>query len=84
MSTSPLPIRSARKPLNLSKLATIFALIFSLAFGLCSVSGISMSSGGNYRAAQLLIATSLTIEGVCVAALLILGVIAIIRVRCRK
>lgn len=81
MSTPSMPLRSARKPLNLAKLATIFALIFSLAFGLCSVSGISISGGGSYRAAQLLITTSLFIEGVCVVVLLALAVIAIVRAR---
>jgi len=81
MSTPSMPLRSARKPLNLAKLATIFALIFSLAFGLCSVSGISISGGGSYRAAQLLITTSLFIEGVCVVALLALAVVAIFRAR---
>ena len=49
MSTPPMPVRHAHKPTNLSKLATVFALTFSLAFGLCSVSGISISGGGNYR-----------------------------------
>ena len=81
MSSPSMPLRSARKPLNLAKLATIFALVFSLAFGLCSVSGMSISGGGSYRAAQLLITTSLFIEGVCLAALLALLVVAITRRR---
>jgi hypothetical protein len=81
MSSPSMPLRSARKPLNLSKLATVFALIFSLAFGLCSVSGISISGGGSYRAAQFLITTSLFIEGVCLAALLTLLVMALLRRR---
>jgi hypothetical protein len=81
MSTPSMPLRSARKPFNLARLATIFALIFSLAFGLCSVSGISISGGGSYRAAELLITTSLFIEAVCVIALLSLAVIAIFRSR---
>ncbi len=81
MSSPSMPLRSARKPLNLAKLTTIFALIFSLAFGLCSVSGISISGGGSYRVAQFLITTSLFIEGVCVIALLALLVVAILRRR---
>jgi len=81
MSTPSMPLRSGRKPLNLAKLATIFALIFSLAFGLCSVSGISISGGGNYRVAQLLITISLVIEGACVTVLLALGVVAVLRRR---
>jgi hypothetical protein len=58
MSTPPMPVRHAHKPANLSKLATVFALTFSLAFGLCSVSGISISGGGSYEVAQLLISAS--------------------------
>jgi hypothetical protein len=81
MSTPPMPLRAAHKPVSLAKLATVFALTFSLAFGLCSVSGISISGGGNYQVAQLLIGTSLAIEAVCAAGLLAIAVIAIIRKR---
>ena len=79
MSTPPMPVRHAHKPVNLSKLATVFALTFSLAFGLCSVSGISISGGGNYRVAELLISTSLVIEAVCAAGLTVLGIVAFLR-----
>jgi hypothetical protein len=79
MSTPPMPVRHAHKPTNLSKLATVFALTFSLAFGLCSVSGISISGGGNYQVAQLLIATSLVIEAICAAGLTVLGIVALLR-----
>ena len=79
MSTPPMPVRPSHKPVILSKFATVFALIFSLAFGLCSVSGISISGGGNYRAAQLLIATSLVIEAICAAGLVVLGIVAMVR-----
>jgi hypothetical protein len=79
MSTPPMPIRASHKPINLSKIATVFALTFSLAFGLCSVSGISISGGGNYRVAQLLIATSLGIEAICAAGLMVLGIVAFLR-----
>jgi hypothetical protein len=81
MSTPPMPLRSARKPASLAKLATILALTFSLAFGLCSVSGISISGGGSYRAAQLLIGTSLVIEAVCTTGLVLVGIVAILRAR---
>jgi hypothetical protein len=84
MSTPSMPLRAARKPLNLAKLTTIFALIFSLAFGLCSVSGISISAGGSYRAAEFLITASLGIEAVCVIAFLALGLVAILRARRHK
>jgi hypothetical protein len=79
MSTPPMPIRHAHKSINLSKFATVFALTFSLAFGLCSVSGISIDGGGNYRAAQLLIAISLVIEAICAAGLVVLGIVAMLR-----
>jgi hypothetical protein len=79
MSTPPMPIRAEHKPINLAKFATVFALTFSLAFGLCSVSGISIDGGGNYRAAQLLIATSLVIEAICAAGLMVIGVVAMVR-----
>jgi hypothetical protein len=79
MSTPPMPVRHAHKPVNLSKFATVFALTFSLAFGLCSVSGISISGGGNYRVAQLLIGVSLVIEAICAAGLVVLGVVALLR-----
>ena len=79
MSTPPMPVRPSHKPINLAKLATVFALTFSLAFGLCSVSGISISGGGNYRVAQLLIAISLVIEAVCAAGLVVLGIVAMLR-----
>ena len=79
MSTPPMPVRHAHKPANLSKLATAFALTFSLAFGLCSVSGISISGGGSYQVAQLLISTSLVIEAICAAGLVVLGIVAMCR-----
>jgi hypothetical protein len=79
MSTPPMPVRSAHKSINLAKPATVFALTFSLAFGLCSVSGISISGGGNYQVAQLLIATSLVIEAICAAGLTVLGIVALLR-----
>jgi hypothetical protein len=79
MSTPPTPARHAHKPVILSKLATVFAFTFSLAFGLCSVSGISISGGGSYRVAQLLITTSLVIEAICAAGLVVLGIAAMLR-----
>jgi hypothetical protein len=79
MSTPPMPVRASHKATNLAKLATVFALTFSLAFGLCSVSGISISGGGSYRVAQLLIGTSLAIEAICAAGLVVIGVVAFLR-----
>jgi hypothetical protein len=76
-----MPLRRPRKPISLAKLTTVLALTFSLAFGLCSVSGISISGGGSYRSAELLIGTSLVIEAVCATGLVVLGVVALIRAR---
>jgi hypothetical protein len=79
MSTPPMPVQHVHKPINLSKCATVFALTFSLAFGLCSVSGISISGGGSYRVAELLISTSLVIEAICAGGLVVIGVVALLR-----
>jgi hypothetical protein len=84
MSTPPMQLRSTRKPVSLAKCATVLALTFSLAFGLCSVSGMSISGGGNYQVAQLLIGTSLVIEAVCLSGLLAIAVIAFLRRRHEK
>ena len=81
MSTPPLPVRSPRKAMNLSTLTTILALLFSLAFGICCVSGISLSKGGNTRSAELLIGTALVIGAVCAAGLVALAVLAIVRAK---
>jgi hypothetical protein len=82
MSTPPVPLRPARKPVNLTKATTIFALIFGLAFGICSVSGISLSNGGDPRSAYLLIATALVMGAVCVVCLVAIAVFAFLRSRC--
>jgi hypothetical protein len=84
MSTPPVPLRPPRKPINLTRPTTIFALIFGFAFGVCSVSGISLSNGGNARTAELLIGTAVVIGGVCVACLLVIAVFACARSARRK
>ncbi len=81
MSTFHAPLRPPRKPVNLAAVTTVFALIFGMAFGICSVSGISLSNGGNARAAHLLIVTALVMGAVCMACLIAVAVIAIIRSR---
>jgi hypothetical protein len=43
------------------------------------VSGISISGGGSYQVAQLLISTSLVIEAICAAGLVVLGIVALLR-----
>jgi hypothetical protein len=79
MSTPPAPLRPARKPVNLSRATTILALIFSLAFGICAVSGISLSNGGNARSAEQLIVTALVMGAVCAAGLGVIAIFAIVR-----
>jgi amino acid transporter len=81
MSTPPIPVRPPRKPINLTTVITVFALIFGLAFGICSVSGISLSNGGDPRSAYKLIATASVMGGICVACLMAIAVVAFIRSR---
>ena len=79
MSTPPVSVRPSRKPIDLTRLTTIFALTFGLAFGICAVSGISLSDGGNARSAQLLISTAMIMGAVCVVFLMAIAVFALIR-----
>ena len=44
MSMEPLPSTS-NEPISLAKLATIFAVIFGIAFGLCAVSAVTGGLG---------------------------------------
>ena len=81
MSTPPVSLRPLRKPINLSTLATILALIFSLAFGTCCVSGISLSKGGNTRSAETLIATALILGAVSAAGLAAIAIFTIVRAK---
>jgi hypothetical protein len=85
MSSAPLPSSEPRKPISLAKLATIFAVIFGLAFGLCSVSVISASSRGSGGGVTgFLIPTAIVIEAVCAIGLLVIAVLAIVRSARRK
>jgi hypothetical protein len=79
MSTPPVPLRPARKPINLAWPTTVLALIFSLAFGICSISGISLSNGGNERSKELLIVTAGIIGAISAAGLGVLAIIAFVR-----
>jgi hypothetical protein len=79
MSTPPVPLRPPRKPINLAWPTTVLALIFSLAFGVCSVSGISLSNGGNERSKELLIVTAGVIGAICAAGLGALAIVAFVR-----
>jgi hypothetical protein len=81
MSTPPASLRQLRKPINLSTLATILGLIFSLAFGTCCVSGISLSKGGNIRSAETLIATALIMGAASAAGLAVIVILTIMRAK---
>ena len=74
MGTPRLPMPPSPRSASLTRVITILGLIFGLAFGLCSVSGISLSNGGNTRSAHLVIATAVVMGVVC---LICLGVVAI-------
>jgi hypothetical protein len=65
--------------MNLARPTTLFALIFGLAFGICSVSGISLSNGGDPHAARLLIGAAVGMGAVCLACLAIIAVLALLR-----
>jgi hypothetical protein len=77
MSMEPLPSTSD-EPISLAKLATIFAVIFGIAFGLCTASAFT-GGLGSQKVLPFLIGTSVVIEGVCLLGLLVVGVWAIVR-----
>jgi hypothetical protein len=77
MSMEPLPPTS-NKPISLAKLATIFAVIFGIAFGLCTASAFT-GGLGSQKVMPILIGTSAVIEGVCLLGLLVVGILAIVR-----
>jgi hypothetical protein len=76
MSTSPIPSQRPPKPLSLAKLATVFAITFGIAFGLCTVSA-TVGMGANQRVAGFFIRTALVIEGICAISLFVIATIAI-------
>jgi sugar phosphate permease len=72
MSTPPLP--PPPKPISLAKLATIFAVVFGLAFGLCTIGTMTDRSTNNY-----FIPAALIIEAICTICLIVIAIIVIIR-----
>ncbi|MGA7158899.1 MAG: hypothetical protein WBY53_18785 [Acidobacteriaceae bacterium] len=70
--------RERRGGIALSKLATIFASAFGIAFGLCSV---TVVVGGSYmdKIGNYVLWISAGIEGICGFGLLVIGFIAFIR-----
>jgi hypothetical protein len=78
MSTSPPPHEARRRSISLSKLATIFAVTFVLAFGLCTASA-TIGMGANQKFAAGVVWTSGAIEAICLLGLLTIGIIALFR-----
>jgi cation transporter-like permease len=82
MNMPPSSLSRSRKPGRLTDVITVFGLIFGMAFGICSVSGISLSRGGNVHTAHLLIQTALITGAICVACLV--GVAVFVRIRSHR
>jgi hypothetical protein len=75
MSTPPLSPEPPPKPISLAMLATIFAVTFGIAFGLCTVG--AFRAGGNVN--QYVIGTALVVEAICLVGLVVVGILAIVR-----
>ena len=69
------------KPISLAKLATIFAVVFGISFGLCTVSAIGAANGigGFSSVSRFFLVAAAVIEAVCLIGLLCVGVTAIVR-----
>jgi hypothetical protein len=78
MSTSPPPDEAQRESISLSRLATIFAVTFAIAFGLCAVSAMTVV-GDHQKVGAGLIWISVVTEGVCLVGLLAIGIVTIFR-----
>ena len=77
----PLPLLLPRRSTLLIKLAIIFAVTGVLAFGLCTV-GVMNNSNGN-RASNIM-GIALGAEAICLAGLLTVGVIGLVRIFLKK
>jgi len=69
---------STRESISLSRLATILAVTFAVAFGLCAVSATAVV-GDHQKVGMGLIWLSVAVEGVCLIGLLAIGIIVIFR-----
>ena len=67
---------STRESISLSRLATILAVTFAIAFGLCAVSATAVV-GDHQKVGADLIWLSAAVEGVCLIGLLAIGIVAI-------
>jgi hypothetical protein len=75
MSTPPLPSPEPRKPISLAKLATLFAVTFGIAFGLCAITALGV--GGNVN--KYGIAAAAIVEAICLLGLIVVAILAIAR-----
>ncbi len=66
------------RPIRLKKLATIFAAVFSIAFGLCSTT-VFTGARGPQKLMTFLIELSVVVEAICLFGLLAVGVLAVVR-----
>lgn len=69
---------STRESISLSRLATILAVTFAVAFGLCAVSATTVVED-HQKVGNGLIWISVAVEGVCLMGLLATGIVAIFR-----
>ena len=69
---------STRESISLSRLATILAVTFAVAFGLCAVSATTVVVD-HQKVGAGLIWISVAVEGVCLMGLLAIGIVAIFR-----
>jgi hypothetical protein len=77
MSMEPLPSTS-NEPISLAKLATIFAAVFGITFGLCTAS-VFTGGLGSQKVMAILLGASAVIESLCLLGLSVVGVWAIVR-----
>lgn len=69
---------SIRESISLSLLATILAVTFVVAFGLCAVSATTVV-GNHEKVGTGLIWLAVAVEGICLVGLLAIGIVAIFR-----
>ncbi len=69
---------STIESISLSRLATILAVTFGVAFGLCAVSATTVVAD-HQKLGRGLIWISVALEGVCMVGLLAIGIVAIVR-----
>jgi hypothetical protein len=83
MTLPPMPLKPTRKSVSLAKLATILAVTFLVAFGLCSVNVVKQDMFNNSIRA-VLFGVALVAEAICAVGLVVVGVVAMVRSARRK